>query len=181
MLHTKFRENRPAGSREEDFWRVFTYMGVAAILVMWPRCREQTFVPLSKETPHKIWLSLAKWFLRRRCLSIVDRRRTTDDVRTWRTDGRTPDHWYTISSPMSLRLRWAKKQKIDDIECGNCKQKGHRCKTAKMTLFAMPVSNQATKEEVWSVLLLLVWVGLDVRWVSRKIEMMMMIYKRKTK
>ena len=24
MLHTKFRENRPAGSGEEDFWRVFT-------------------------------------------------------------------------------------------------------------------------------------------------------------
>ena len=36
----------------------------------------------------------------------VDGRRTTD--------GRTPDagrrsHWYTISSPMSLRLRWANK------------------------------------------------------------------------
>ena len=24
MLHTKFRENRPAASGEEDFWRVFT-------------------------------------------------------------------------------------------------------------------------------------------------------------
>ena len=24
MLHTKFRGNRPAGSGEEDFWRVFT-------------------------------------------------------------------------------------------------------------------------------------------------------------
>ena len=24
MLHTKFRENRPAGSGEENFWRVFT-------------------------------------------------------------------------------------------------------------------------------------------------------------
>ena len=23
MLHTKFRENQPAGSGEEDFWRVF--------------------------------------------------------------------------------------------------------------------------------------------------------------
>ena len=33
MLHTKFRENRPAGSGEEDFRRVFPYMGVAAILV----------------------------------------------------------------------------------------------------------------------------------------------------
>ena len=35
MLHTKFRENRPAGSGEEDFFEVFlTYMAVVAILVM---------------------------------------------------------------------------------------------------------------------------------------------------
>ena len=34
MLHTKFRENRPAGSGEEDFLRFLPYMGMAAILVM---------------------------------------------------------------------------------------------------------------------------------------------------
>ena len=27
MLHAKFRENWPAGSGEEDFWRVFTIYG----------------------------------------------------------------------------------------------------------------------------------------------------------
>ena len=27
MLHTKFRGNRPAGSGEKDFWRVFTIYG----------------------------------------------------------------------------------------------------------------------------------------------------------
>ena len=27
MLHTKFRKNRPAGSEEEDFLRVFTIYG----------------------------------------------------------------------------------------------------------------------------------------------------------
>ena len=27
MLHTKFRGNRPAGSGEEDFYRVFTIYG----------------------------------------------------------------------------------------------------------------------------------------------------------
>ena len=27
MLQAKFRENRPAGSGEEDFWRVFTIYG----------------------------------------------------------------------------------------------------------------------------------------------------------
>ena len=35
MLHTKFHGNRPAGSREEDFFKGFLpYMGMAAILVM---------------------------------------------------------------------------------------------------------------------------------------------------
>ena len=34
MLHTKFRENRPAGSGEEDFEGFLPYMDVAAILVM---------------------------------------------------------------------------------------------------------------------------------------------------
>ena len=34
MLHTKFRENWPAGSGEEDFLRFLPYMGMAAILVM---------------------------------------------------------------------------------------------------------------------------------------------------
>ena len=33
MLHTKFHENRPAGSGE-DFLRFLLYMGMAAILVM---------------------------------------------------------------------------------------------------------------------------------------------------
>ena len=34
MLHTKFRENRPAGSGEKDFEVFLPYMGMAAILVM---------------------------------------------------------------------------------------------------------------------------------------------------
>ena len=34
MLHTKFRENRPAGSGKEDFEGFLPYMGVAVILVM---------------------------------------------------------------------------------------------------------------------------------------------------
>ena len=32
MLHTKFRENRPAGSGEEDFRRVFTIYGLGGHL-----------------------------------------------------------------------------------------------------------------------------------------------------
>ena len=34
MLHTKFRETRPAGSGGEDFEGFLPYMGEAAILVM---------------------------------------------------------------------------------------------------------------------------------------------------
>ena len=35
MIHAKFRGNRPAGSGEQYFLRVFNiYMGVSAILVM---------------------------------------------------------------------------------------------------------------------------------------------------
>ena len=34
MLHTKFLENWPAGSGEEDFEGFLPYMGVVAILVM---------------------------------------------------------------------------------------------------------------------------------------------------
>ena len=45
MLLTKVRENRPVGSGKENFEGFLPYMGVAAILVMLPRCHEQTFVP----------------------------------------------------------------------------------------------------------------------------------------
>ena len=34
MLHTKFSENRPTGSGEEDFEGFLPYMGMAATLVM---------------------------------------------------------------------------------------------------------------------------------------------------
>ena len=61
------------------------------------RCLE-TYVEVQNEWP---WMKgqrsawLAQWFQRRRCLKML-------------TDGRQRD-WYTISSPVSLQLRWAKK------------------------------------------------------------------------
>ena len=48
MLHTKFQGHHLYGSREEDFLRFLPYMGMAAILVMWPGPFEQTFVPPSQ-------------------------------------------------------------------------------------------------------------------------------------
>ena len=78
-------------------------MGVAAILVMWPGSFEQTFVPASQGV--YIWnLSLIG--------SVVSEEKMFENVDGWMdgrsTDGRRSD-WYTISSAMSLRLRWAKK------------------------------------------------------------------------
>ena len=34
MLHVKFQNHRTSASGEEDFFKVFAYIGVAAILVM---------------------------------------------------------------------------------------------------------------------------------------------------
>ena len=45
MLHAKFQGHRLFGSREEDFLRFSPYMGMAAILVMWPWLFELTFFP----------------------------------------------------------------------------------------------------------------------------------------
>ena len=70
-----------------------------------PDAANKLSFPLPKEAPHKIWHWSGKRFWRRRRLKLFTtdgRRRTTTD------DGRTPDHEYPISSPMSLWLRWAK-------------------------------------------------------------------------
>ena len=47
MLPTKFQGYQPLGSGEEDLLRFLPYMGMAAILVMWPGLFEQIFVPPS--------------------------------------------------------------------------------------------------------------------------------------
>ena len=52
-------------------------MGMAAILAMWLGLS----FPHPVEAPYEIWLWLAQWFLRRRCLKSVDDgrwRRTTE-------------------------------------------------------------------------------------------------------
>ena len=55
--------------------------------------------PHPMEAPHEIWLQSAQWFQRRRCLKM------------WTHDTHRQQPCHTISSPMSLRLRWAKKLK----------------------------------------------------------------------
>ena len=45
MLYTKFQGHQLLGSEEEDVWRIFPYIGLEAILVMWPETFEQMFIP----------------------------------------------------------------------------------------------------------------------------------------
>ena len=94
MQHIKFRGNWPTGSGEEDFEGFLPYMARRPAWSCDPDAANKLLFPLPKEAPHKIWLRLAQRF-RRKCLKL------------WTTtyDGRTPDHGYTISSPMSLWLR----------------------------------------------------------------------------
>ena len=86
MLHTKFQGHRSIGSGEEDFLRFLPYMGMVAMLVMWPRPFEQLFFP--KGPGGCIWnlVAIGPVVSEEKSFEIVDGRRTTDDVR--RTDGR---------------------------------------------------------------------------------------------
>ena len=81
---------------EKKIFEVFLpYMGVAAILVMWPRPREQTFFPPSH------WGSI--WNLALTGPAVLEKKIFENGGR--RTDGRTTDHGYTISSQMSLKAQ----------------------------------------------------------------------------
>ena len=87
MLHTKFQGHRSIGSGEEDFLRFLPYMGMTAILVMWPEPFEQLFVPLIPGG--YIWklVTIGPVVSEEKSFEIVDgRRRTTEPA-------------YTISSP----------------------------------------------------------------------------------
>ena len=101
MVHTKFQGHWSIGSGEEDFLRFLPYMGMAAILVMWPGPFEQLFVP---PTPGGyIWnlVTIGPVVSEEKSFKIVDGR--------WRRttyDGAFPSY----KLPRSLWLRWAKKQ-----------------------------------------------------------------------
>ena len=84
MRHTKPQSLAPLLLEKKIFEGFLPYMGVAAILVMWPRPREneQLSFPHPTEAPYDIWLWLAQRFWRRRSLKMVDGRRTTDGQRT---------------------------------------------------------------------------------------------------
>ena len=105
MLHTKFQGHRSIGSGEEDFLRFLPYMGMAAILVMWPEPFEQFFVPLIPGG--YIWnlVTIGRVVSEEKSFEIVDGRRRT----TTTDDGACL--YYKL--PRSLRLRWAKNWWMD--------------------------------------------------------------------
>ena len=98
MLHTKSQGN-PAFW----FWKRIFLKGFYHIWAWWPSwsCDHNHFEQtIPKDSPYEIRVQLAQWFQRRRCLKML-----TDG----RTDHGRQSHWYTNSSPRSLRLRWTKK------------------------------------------------------------------------
>ena len=60
MLHTMFQGHWSIGSGVEDFLRFLPYMGMAAMLVKWPRSFEQLFFPKALEAVYEIWLQSAQ-------------------------------------------------------------------------------------------------------------------------
>ena len=82
-------------------------MGMAAMLVMWPRPFEQLFFP--KGPGGCIWnlVAIGPVVSEEKSFEIVDGRRTTD--------GQTDDGAFpSYKLPRSLRLRWAKKHQRGD-------------------------------------------------------------------
>ena len=97
MLHTKSQGHRPSGSGEEDYKRVFTIYGHGGHLGhvtrnIWTNFRS----PILRSLHMKFEFNWPCGF------------RGEDVWKCWRTDDGRRSHWYTNSSPRSLRLRWAK-------------------------------------------------------------------------
>ena len=82
MLHTNFQGHQSFGSREEDFLRFLPYMGMAAILVIWPGSFGQNFrspipwrlhMKFNFDWPSSFWGEMFK-----ECGRRMDRRRKTE-------------------------------------------------------------------------------------------------------
>ena len=76
---------------EKIFKGFLPYMGVVAILVMWPIPREQTFVPPSH------WGSI--WNLALTGPSVLEKKIFENGG--WTDDGQTTEHGYTIKAQVS--------------------------------------------------------------------------------
>ena len=100
MLHTKFRGNRPTGSREEGFLWVFTIYGSGGHFGHVTQMSRTNFrSPYPRRLHIKFDFDRACGFREEDVLKLW---KTTYDGRT---DGRRSMGIHSISSPMSLRLR----------------------------------------------------------------------------
>ena len=136
MLHTKSQGHRPPGSGEEDFKRVFTIYGHGGHLghvtrTFWTNFRS----PILRSLHMKFEFNWPSGF------------RGEDVWKWWRTDNGRQSHWYTNSSPRSLRLRWAKKISL------NGQLSLNKIKTSITPSTSSPYSYLG----VWVVLYIEVW------------------------
>ena len=65
MLHTKFQAHQFISSVEEDILRFLLYMGMFAILTMWPTPMYKFSFSFSHELSDEIWFQMTKLFLRK--------------------------------------------------------------------------------------------------------------------
>ena len=98
MLHTKPQGHWPFGSREEDFWRVFIIYGCGGHSGHVTQTSQINF-----RSPIPLRLHMKFGFDWPSGFGEKDLWKVWTDGR--RTDGRTADHGYTISSPMSLKAQ----------------------------------------------------------------------------
>ena len=93
VLHTKVIG--PLVPEKKIFEGFLPYMGMAATLVMWPRCPKQTFVPPTHGGSTWNLALIGQAVLEK----IFENGGRTDDNRSMM------EHAYTISSPMSLKAQ----------------------------------------------------------------------------
>ena len=65
MLHTKFQGHGSIGSGVEDFLRFLPYMGMAAMLVMWPTHLYKFLFLFTLKLSNGLWFQIAQLFLRK--------------------------------------------------------------------------------------------------------------------
>ena len=59
MLHSNFQSHQPFGFRDEHFVRCLTFMGLTAILIIWPGPLNKLLFPSPMAAPHEICLQSA--------------------------------------------------------------------------------------------------------------------------
>ena len=92
MLHTSPKVIGPLVLEKKIFEGFLPYMGMVAILVMWPRPMNKFVFPHPTDPPYEIAFDRPSGF-------------GEDIWKWWTTDGQTTDHGYTVSSPMSLKAQ----------------------------------------------------------------------------